>query len=146
MLSKVDEDLKSVNFRRPAAQTLNLCWQFSPKVLLRARWLVTKCPITIWTLPYYICPQLQAVYVFCIVTHSQKMGADISHSATINCSDGKDQEHAVMSVSRTGLLPGSNAHSHLPVAKMIQLEVFRDEGSPHYEGNDREALSGQLEI
>jgi predicted dehydrogenase len=79
------------------------------------------------------------------MTHSQKTGADVSHSATIRCSDGKDQEYAVMSVSGTTLLPG-NAHSHPPVAKKIQVEVFGDEGSLHYEGNDREASSGRLEI
>jgi predicted dehydrogenase len=94
---------------------------------------------------YHICPHLQPVDVFCTMTHSQKTGADVSHSATIRCSDGKDQEYAVMSVSGTTLLPG-NAHSHPPVAKKIQVEVFGDEGSLHYEGNDREASSGRLEI
>jgi hypothetical protein len=36
-----------VNFRRPE---LNFCWQFSQKVLLRARWLATKWATTTWTL------------------------------------------------------------------------------------------------
>jgi predicted dehydrogenase len=42
-------------------------------------------------------------------------------------------------------LPG-NAHSHPPIPKKVQVEVFGDEGSLHYEGNDRDPSSGRLEI
>jgi predicted dehydrogenase len=94
---------------------------------------------------YHICPHLQPVDVFCTMTHSEKTGADVSHSATIRCSDGKEKEYVVMSVSGTSLLPG-NAHSHPPIAKKVQIEVFGDTGSLHYEGNDRDPSSGRLEV
>jgi predicted dehydrogenase len=94
---------------------------------------------------YHICPNLQPVDVFCTMAHSEKTGADISHSATIRCSDGKEKEYVVMSVSGTSLLPGSE-YSDPPISKRINIEVFGDEGSLCYKGNDRESSSGRLEI
>ena len=94
---------------------------------------------------YHLCPDLQPVDVFCTMTHSKKTGADVSHSATIRCSDGKDGDLVVLNVSGTSLLPG-NAHSHPPIAKKVQIEIFGDAGSLHYEGNDRDPSSGRLEL
>lgn len=100
---------------------------------------------------YHICPMLEPVDVFASLTHSPKTGADISFGATIRCLDGMEgvdgasNELAVLSVSGTSLLPG-NAHSHPPVPKKAQIEVYGDKASLHYEGNDREPSSGRLEI
>lgn len=96
---------------------------------------------------YHICPHLEPTEVYCVMTHSATTGADISHSATIRCKDTQHEQpqDVVMSVSGTTLLPG-NAHSHPPIAKMIQIEVYGNDRSLHYSGNDREPSSGRLEI
>ena len=94
---------------------------------------------------YHLCPDLQPVDVFCTMTHSKKTGADISHSATIRCSDGKDGELVVLNVSGTSLLPGSE-YSDPPISKRTNIEVFGDEGSLCYKGDDRDAASGRLEV
>jgi predicted dehydrogenase len=98
---------------------------------------------------YHVCPELQPVDVFCTMRHSKATGADVSHSATIRCSDdgstSDKDDYVVMSVSGTSLLPGTE-YSDPPVAKMIRIQVFGDEGSLHYEGNDRDPSSGRLEI
>ena len=51
----------------------------------------------------------------------------------------------LLSLSGTSLLPG-NAHSDPPVAKRVQIEIFGDDGSLHYGGNDRDPDSGRLEL
>lgn len=96
---------------------------------------------------YHICPQLKPADVFAQLTHTPKTGADVSFSSTVRCVEEsiEDGATAVMSVSGTSLLPG-NAHSDPPVAKKVQVEVYGDEASLHYEGNDRESSSGRLEI
>jgi predicted dehydrogenase len=101
---------------------------------------------------FHVCPDLQPVDVFCSMVHSTKTGADISHSATIRCTTGRDDEeepkeyeYAVISVSGTSMLPG-DAHSDPPVGKRAQIKIFGSEGALLYEGDDRNPKSGQLEL
>jgi predicted dehydrogenase len=100
---------------------------------------------------YHICPMLKPVELYGALIHTPKTGADISFSATIQCTDGQEgvdgepRELAVLSVSGSSLLPG-NAHSVPPVPKKVQIEVFGTDASLHYGGNDRDPSSGRLEI
>ena len=77
--------------------------------------------------------------VFCGMTHSEKTGADVSHSSTILCKNG-----AVLSLSGTSLLPG-NAHSNPPVGKRVEIKMYGSKGSLVYAGNDQDRTSGRLE-
>eukprot|EP00984_Skeletonema_dohrnii_P006164 scaffold2199_cov120-Skeletonema_dohrnii-CCMP3373.AAC.5 len=77
--------------------------------------------------------------VFCHMTKSDKTGADVSHAATVICSNG-----ATFSLSGTSLLPG-NAHSDPPVAKRIEIKIFGTKGAVIYRGDDRDPSSGKLE-
>jgi len=77
--------------------------------------------------------------VFCHMTKSEKTGADVSHAATVICSNG-----ATFSLSGTSLLPG-NAHSDPPVGKRIEIKIFGTKGAVIYRGDDRDPLSGKLE-
>lgn len=78
--------------------------------------------------------------VFCAMNHSDKTGADVSHSATIICECGSN-----MSLSGTTLIPG-NAHSDPPVGKLIRIKIFGSKGAIVYSGDDRDLNSGRLEF
>ena len=78
--------------------------------------------------------------VYCQMTHSEKTGADVSHSATITCEDG-----VVFSLTGTSLLPGYE-HSKPPVGKRIAIEIYGTEGTLIYGGDDQDPLSGYLEL
>ena len=91
---------------------------------------------------YHVCGNdVKPKKVFCTMDHSEATGADISHSATIIC----QQPGVNMSISGTTLLPG-NAHSEPPVAKQIRIKIFGTEGAIIYTGNDRDSISGKLEL
>lgn len=99
---------------------------------------------------FHILPTLIPLRVYCKMTISATTGADVSHSATIECVD-EDHRHGngnddliVMSVSGTGLLPG-HQYANPPIGKLVQIEIYGDEGSLHYSGNDLKPTSGQLE-
>ncbi|EJK45287.1 hypothetical protein THAOC_36102, partial [Thalassiosira oceanica] len=77
--------------------------------------------------------------VFCGMTHSEKTGADVSHSSTVLCKNG-----AVLSLSGTSLLPG-NAHSDPPVGKRVEIKIYGSKGSLVYAGDDQDSSSGKLE-
>jgi predicted dehydrogenase len=109
---------------------------------------------------YHVCPMVRPLEVYCTMTHSETTGADVSHSATIRCcrTATPDEQEVpsnntakppddivVLSLSGTTLLPG-NAHSHPPVAKEVQIEIFGSHGCIFYRGNDRDPTSGRLEL
>ena len=85
-------------------------------------------------------PSLKPECVFCTMGYSHKTGADVSHSATIQCNNG-----ATFSLSGTSLLPG-NAHSDPPVAKQIKIKIYGSKGALIYMGDDRDKNSGRLEL
>ncbi|KAL7470841.1 hypothetical protein ACHAXS_011121, partial [Conticribra weissflogii] len=77
--------------------------------------------------------------VYCSMTTSEKTGADVSHAATVHCTNG-----ATFSLSGTSLLPG-NAHSDPPVGKRVKIKIFGTKGALFYSGDDRDVESGRLE-
>lgn len=112
----------------------------------------------LWAFLYHVMPQLQPQDVYCSLTHSATTGADVSFGAVVRCTstddetttsgdDGatRDEWTTVLSVSGTSLLPG-NAHSDPPVPKKAVIEIFGDQASLHYAGNDRDSTSGRLEL
>jgi len=86
-----------------------------------------------------LCPKT----VFCVMTHSKTSGADVAHSATITCEN--EETTVTMNLSGTCLLPGRE-HSDEPVGKSISIEVYGEEGSLFYSGNDGDTNSGVLEL
>jgi predicted dehydrogenase len=117
---------------------------------------------------YHVCPMVRPIEVYCSMIHSETTEADVSHSATIRCCSSTDvtttpdepeggitasynttkqppADIVVLSLSGTTLLPG-NAHSHPPVAKEVQIEIFGSHGCIFYRGNDRDPTSGRLEL
>ena len=94
---------------------------------------------------FHILPDLNPVNVYCRMTHSKTTGADIAHSATVECLDLKSKETVVMNVSGTSLLPG-NQYSNPPIAKLVQIDVYGEDGSLHYSGNDLDPSSGSLDF
>lgn len=93
---------------------------------------------------FHILPNLKPENVFCRMTHSKSTGADIAHSATIECSDSISKEAVLINMSGTALLPG-NQYNDPPIAKLIQIDVYGDDGSLHYSGNDLDPSSGSLD-
>ena len=93
---------------------------------------------------FHVMPELQPKSVHCRMTHSKTTGADIAHSATIECLDTKTEEIIYVNVSGTALLPG-NQYSDPPIAKLVQIDVYGDDGSLHYSGNDLDPSSGSLD-
>ena len=93
---------------------------------------------------FHIMPDLQPKTVFCRMTHSKITGADIAHSATIECSDSSSKDTVLINMSGTALLPGK-ANSEPCVAKLIQIDVYGDNGSLHYAGDDLDPSSGSLD-
>jgi len=93
---------------------------------------------------FHILPDLTPKTVFCRMTHAKSTGADIAHSATIECVDLKSNELVIMNMSGTALLPG-HQFSDPPVAKLVQIDVYGDNGSLHYAGNDLDPSSGSLD-
>ena len=67
------------------------------------------------------------------MTHSEITGADVTHSATIECLDLTSKDLVIISMSGTALLPG-NQYADPPIAKLVQVEVYGDDGSLHYSG------------
>lgn len=90
---------------------------------------------------YHVCgPSLIPHRVFCKMGYSHKTGADVSHAATIQCTNG-----ATFSLSGTSLLPG-NAHSDPPVGKQVKITIYGTDGALSYSGDDRDPSSGRLEL
>jgi len=94
---------------------------------------------------FHILPEIEPKNVFCRMTHSKATGADVTHSATIECLDLTTKEIVIISMSGTALLPG-NQYSSPPIAKLVQVDVYGDDGSLHYSGNDLSPSSGCLEL
>ena len=93
---------------------------------------------------FHILPHLKPETVFCRMTHAKATGADIAHSATIECTDSASNETVCINMSGTSLLPG-NQYSDPPIAKLLQIDVYGDDGSLHYFGNDLDPSSGSLD-
>jgi predicted dehydrogenase len=100
---------------------------------------------------FHILPHCEPKSVYCRMGISPSSGADISHSATIEClghgnsnDDDDDNAMVIISMSGTALLPG-HQYSDPPIAKLVQIEVYGDDGSLHYSGNDLDPTSGRLE-
>eukprot|EP00536_Pseudo-nitzschia_multiseries_P013438 jgi/Psemu1/290868/fgenesh1_pg.575_\ len=93
---------------------------------------------------FHILPDLVPDAVFCRMTHAKNTGADIAHSATIECLDLTSKEPVIMNMSGTALLPGDQ-YADPPVAKLVQIDVYGDNGSLHYAGNDLDPSSGSLD-
>ena len=74
------------------------------------------------------------------MSHAPNTGADISFAAVINCNDG-----VTFSLAGTALLPGSQ-YADPPVGKLIKIELFGEEGSLMYGGDDKIPQSGRLEL
>ena len=93
---------------------------------------------------FHILPDLKPESVFCRMTQSKNTGADIAHSATIECADLISKELVLINMSGTALLPG-HQYSDPPIAKLLQIDVYGDDGSLHYSGNDLDHTSGSLD-
>ena len=93
---------------------------------------------------FHILPGLKPNNVYCRMTHSKTTGADIAHSATIECFDLTSKDIVIINMSGTALLPG-NQYSDPPIAKLVSIDVFGDDGSLHYSGNDLDPSSGSLD-
>ena len=83
--------------------------------------------------------QLIPKRVYCAMTHSESTGADVSHAATVTCTNG-----ATFSLSGTSLLPG-NEHSEQNPGKRVSIKIFGTKGAILYSGNDQDPNSGKLE-
>lgn len=83
---------------------------------------------------------IQPQKVFCSMQCSKSSGADISHTATVICTNDVN-----MSVSGTCLLPGYE-HDDPPVSKKIDIAIYGTKGVLYYEGLDRDVNSGHLRI
>lgn len=78
--------------------------------------------------------------VYCTMSHAPNTGADVSLAAVITCHDG-----VTFSLSGTALLPGSQ-YADPPVGKHIRVELFGENGSLMYGGDDSIPDSGRLEL
>lgn len=95
---------------------------------------------------FQVCPNLLPHHVFCIMNESRITGADVSHSASIVCSDTCGTNDVVLSMSGTSMLPG-NVHSEPAIGKIVRIEIFGTKGSILYSGDDdQDPSSGQLEL
>jgi len=103
---------------------------------------------------YHVCPTLHPQKVFCAMNYSSVTNADVSHSATIVCSDlsscNENNEisegnNVIMSISGTSLLPGYE-HSDPGVGKRISIAIYGTKGAILYSGDDKDELSGKLEF
>ena len=94
---------------------------------------------------FHVCPKLLPHHVFCIMNQSPTTGADVSHSASIVCSDAGGTNDVVLSMSGTSMLPG-NVHSEPAVGKILRIKIFGTDGTIMYSGNDQDPSSGQLEL
>ena len=74
------------------------------------------------------------------MTHAPHTGADVSFAAVIACHDD-----VTFSLSGTALLPGSQ-YTDPAVGKLINVELFGDEGTLRYGGDDADPASGRLEL
>lgn len=93
---------------------------------------------------FHILPDLAPETVYCRMIHSNATGADIAHSATIECLDLTSKETVIINMSGTALLPGDQ-YAEAPIAKLVQIDVYGDQGSLHYSGNDLDPTSGSLD-
>jgi predicted dehydrogenase len=110
---------------------------------------------------FHILPNCDPKRVYCRMALSKETGADIAHSATIECLDlttattittttttseaELTQENTVLiNMSGTALLPG-HQYTDPPIAKLVNIDVYGDDGSLHYAGNDLDPTSGHLE-
>lgn len=94
---------------------------------------------------FHVCPNLLPHHVFCIMNQSPVTGADVSHSASIVCSDMCGTNDVVLSMSGTSMLPG-NVHSEPAVGKILRIKIFGTKGTLLYSGDDHDPTSGQLEV
>jgi predicted dehydrogenase len=95
---------------------------------------------------FHVCPNLLPHHVFCVMNESKITGADVSHSASVICSDVCGTNDVILSMSGTSMLPG-NVHSDPAVGKILRIKIFGTEGSILYSGNDdQDPSSGQLEL
>jgi predicted dehydrogenase len=78
--------------------------------------------------------------VYCNMSHAPKTGADISFAAVITCCDG-----VTFALSGTALLPGSQ-YADPPIGKHINIELYGEEGSLMYGGDDKIPGSGRLQL
>jgi len=84
--------------------------------------------------------------VYCVMTHSDITGADVSHSATVTCYRDSEKENLViLNLSGSTLLPG-NSHSNPPIGKLIDIQIHGDKGVILYGGDDFIPTSGKLEL
>jgi predicted dehydrogenase len=105
---------------------------------------------------FHILPNCDPKTVHCRMVLSKETGADIAHSATIECLDLSTttteiiegyltQDNTVLiNMSGTALLPG-HQYTDPPIAKLVNIDVYGDGGSLHYAGNDLDPTSGHLE-
>jgi len=93
---------------------------------------------------FHILPDLKPKNVFCRMTHWKTTGADIAHSAIIECTDSATNDAVCINMSGTSLLPG-DMFSDPPIAKLVEIGVYGNEGSLHYSGNDLDSSSGSLD-
>jgi predicted dehydrogenase len=105
---------------------------------------------------FHILPNCDPKTVHCRMALSKESGADIAHSATIECLDttvtvkGKvvtdltDDNTVLINMSGTALLPG-HQYTNPPIAKLLNIDVYGDDGSLHYSGDDLDPTSGHLE-
>ncbi|KAL7533665.1 hypothetical protein ACHAXR_006564, partial [Thalassiosira sp. AJA248-18] len=78
--------------------------------------------------------------VYCTMSHATNTGADVSLAAVITCRDG-----VTFSLTGTALLPGSQ-YADPPIGKQIKVELFGENGSLMYGGDDKIPDSGRLEL
>jgi predicted dehydrogenase len=104
---------------------------------------------------FHILPHCEPKTVHCRMAMSHTTGADIAHSATVECLDlsaasSSNEELSanntvVLNMSGTALLPG-HQYADPPIGKLLSIDVYGDEGSLHYSGNDLDPSSGHLEF
>ncbi|KAG7343025.1 oxidoreductase family, NAD-binding Rossmann fold domain containing protein [Nitzschia inconspicua] len=106
---------------------------------------------------FHILPNCDPKSVHCRMSLSKETGADIAHSATIECLDTTsttttssetmeltEDNTVLINMSGTALLPG-HQYTDPPIAKLLNIDVYGDDGSLHYSGNDLDPTSGHLE-
>jgi predicted dehydrogenase len=106
---------------------------------------------------FHILPNCDPKMVHCRMALSKETGADIAHSATVECLDTTttvtadadaeltDDNTVLINMSGTALLPG-HQYTDPPIAKLVNIDVYGDDGSLHYSGNDLDPTSGHLEV
>jgi len=131
-LSFIFDDLENTGWNEPDANMLGNGFSWGQCSHLLA-WI------------FHVCPSLLPHHVFCIMNESPTTGADVSHSASVVCSDVCGTNDVILSMSGTSMLPG-NVHSEPAIGKILRIKIFGTEGSILYSGDDQDPSSGQLEL